>query len=65
MNHYLTFPPGVPSRSGMPPPPPGMGIDRKRPAPQELRAPPQMKNQKRKKKIADKILPQRVRNVEI
>ncbi|RUS83300.1 hypothetical protein EGW08_008922 [Elysia chlorotica] len=46
--------------AGMPPPPPGM--DRKRPAAQEVRPPQQMKS-KRKKKIADKILPQRVRDL--
>jgi len=44
----------------MPPPPPGM--DRKRSAPQEVRVPPP-KVAKRKKKIADKILPQRVRDL--
>jgi len=52
---------GMPSRPGMPPPPPGM-MERKRPAPQDIRPPPPMKA-KRKKKIADKILPQRVRDL--
>jgi len=51
-------------RSGMPPPPPGMsGMDRKRPAPQDIRGAPPPKVAKRKKKIADKILPQRVRDL--
>ncbi|XP_055862133.1 SWI/SNF-related matrix-associated actin-dependent regulator of chromatin subfamily D member 1-like isoform X4 [Biomphalaria glabrata] len=52
---------GMP-RAGMPPPPPGVGLDRKRPPSQEIRTPQQIKT-KRKKKIADKILPQRVRDL--
>ncbi|BFZ02246.1 hypothetical protein BsWGS_05283 [Bradybaena similaris] len=49
-------------RAGMPPPLPGAGMDRKRPSSQDIRTQHQIKS-KRKKKIADKILPQRVRDL--
>ncbi|XP_062569941.1 SWI/SNF-related matrix-associated actin-dependent regulator of chromatin subfamily D member 1-like isoform X3 [Saccostrea cucullata] len=51
---------------GMPPPPHGMqtphAMDRKRP-PDPRGTPQQMKQAKKKKKVADKILPQRVRDL--
>ncbi|XP_059169572.1 SWI/SNF-related matrix-associated actin-dependent regulator of chromatin subfamily D member 1-like isoform X1 [Physella acuta] len=59
--HIYIVKTGMP-RAGMPPPPPGVSMDRKRPPSQEIRTPHQIKA-KRKKKIADKILPQRVRDL--
>lgn len=42
LGYYCLLSAGMP-RAGMPPPPPGVGMDRKRPPSQEIRTPHQIK----------------------